>query len=150
MLQECEAAIVAKLLLEPLLVSNLRITAFPETPPNDAADIRGDAVLFVRFSGLDLGEGGASRCEFVQAGTMTFELHFLVRDLRTHTRGYQLMETAQRSISGLRLESEDGYSFGLPGLQMRSTTLAGWIKKSGVWHWIQSYEIPTRFEGETL
>jgi hypothetical protein len=150
MLQSCESAIVSRLASDPLLVSSLRISAFPETPPNDAADVRGDAVLFVRFAGLDLGEGGASRSAFVQVGTTTFELHFLVRDLRTHTKGYALMQAAQNTLSGMRLESDGGFSFGLPGLQLRSVSLAGWIKKSAVWHWIQSYEIPTTYEGTNL
>lgn len=148
MLQSCESAIVARLSATPFLANGLRIMAFPETPPNDAADVRGDAVLFVRFAGLDLAEGGASRCAFVQSGNTTFELHFLVRDLRTHIKGYALMQAAQNALSGMRLESDGGYSFGLPGLQLRSVNLAGWIKKSAVWHWIQSYEIPTTYEGE--
>ena len=113
--------------------------------------MRGDAVLFVRFAGLDLAEGGMSRGPFVQQGSCQFELHFLIRNLRTHTNGYALMEIAQRTISGMRLESDGAYSFGLPGLQMRSINLVGWLKKSAVWHWIQTYEITTTFEGdETL
>lgn len=148
MLAACEDAIVSRLSSEPLLSSALRISAFPETPPSDAADIRGDAVLLVRFAGLDLAAGGTSRCAFVQEGVSQFELHFLIRDLRTHTKGYTLMEAAQRSLTGMRFASELGYSFGLPGLQMRSCNLVGWLKKSAVWHWIQSYEITTTFEGE--
>jgi hypothetical protein len=151
MLQTAEEAIVSRLSSEPQLSSALRISAFPETPPNDAADVRGDAVLFVRFAGLDLAAGGASRGPFVQEGVSQFELHFLIRDLRTHTKGYTLMEIAQRLLSGMRLDSDGAYSFGLPGLQMRSVNLVGWLRKSAVWHWVQSYEIPTTFEGdETL
>ena len=141
MLQASEQLIIDRLIGDSRLSEALRIIPFPNRPPDDAADVRGDAVCFVRFAGLSFDSpAGGNRSAFIQSGTAQFELHYLIRDLRDHRGAYGLMEIANELLSGLLLPTDNGYSFTLPGLHLRIQEPIGHIKKSSVWHWIQGYE----------
>jgi hypothetical protein len=150
MLQSTEQAIVDILKADVLLSSQLRISAFPDAPPDDAADVRGDALCFVRFAGIDFDRpAGHNRSgSFAQLGVIQFEVHFLIRSLRDHRGAYGLMEITNELLAGILLEPEAPYSFALPGLLPRSFNLVGKIKNSSVWHWVQLFEADVIYEKE--
>lgn len=151
MLQASEQAIVDRLIGDSRLSQTLRIIPFPNRPPDEAAEVRGDAVCFVRFAGLSFDSpSGGNRSAFVQTGTAQFELHYLLRDLRDHRGAYNLMEIATELLSGLLLPTDNSYSFALPGLHLRVQEPIGHIKKSSVWHWIQGFEIGIIYEKDLL
>jgi hypothetical protein len=150
MLERAEQAIVDLLKADPRLLDRLRISAFPDNPPDDAADVRGDALCFVRFAGLDLEKPASYNRSgtFAQVGVTQFEIHFLIRSLRDHRGAYSLMEITSEILSGALLETDGPYSFALPGLLPRSFNLVGKIKKSSVWHWVQLFEADVIYEKE--
>lgn len=151
MLQASEQAIVDRLIDDSRLFQALRIIPFPNRPPDEAAEVRGDAVCFVRFAGLSLDSpAGGNRGTFAQTGTAQFELHYLLRDLRDHRGAYNLMEIATELLSGLLLPTDNGYTFALPGLHLRIQEPIGHIKKSSVWHWIQGFETGIIYEKDLL
>lgn len=150
MLQSTEQTIVELLQADARLSDRLRISAFPDAPPDDAADARGDGVCFVRFAGIDFEKpSGYNRSgSFAQLGVIQYEIHFLIRSLRDHKGAYSLMEITNEILSGILLEPEQPYSFALPGLLPRSFNLVGKIKKSSVWHWVQTFEADVIYEKE--
>jgi hypothetical protein len=150
MLQSTEQIIVETLQADARLSGQLRISAFPDAPPDDAADVRGDGVCFVRFAGIDFEKpAGYNRSgSLAQVGVIQFEVHFLIRSLRDHRGAYSLMEITSEILSGMLIEPEAPYSFALPGLLPRSFNLVGKIKKSSVWHWVQTFEADVIYEKE--
>lgn len=144
MLQAVEQAIVDRLMAA--LPTQVRVLAFPDSPIEQGFP-KGVAAIYVRFAGVDLKPGGHQRTAFAQEGVVEFEVRLLVKDLRSHTGAYPLMEQCQAALSGWFPASADGYSFGLPGLQMARMELVERLSDYSLWDWGLRFRIDCIFEG---
>jgi hypothetical protein len=143
MLQAVEQAIVDR--LTAALPPQVKVSAFPEQPIEQG--LPPDVVtIYVRFAGVDLTPGKGQRTAIVQEGSMEFEIRLLVKDLRSHIGGYPLMEAVQTQLTGFHPRNADGYSFGLPGLQMTRMELLSRVSDYSFWDWSLKFRTDCVFE----
>lgn len=143
MLQAVEQAIVNRLVAA--LPTQVRVLAFPDSPIEQGFP-KGVAAIYVRFAGIDLKPGGHQRTALVQEGVVEFEVRLLVKDLRSHTGAYPLMMVCQKKLSGWLPPGSEGYSFGLPGLQMARMDLVERLSDYSLWDWGLRFRIDCCFE----
>lgn len=144
MFLEAEAAIADW--IRALLPSSVRILVWPDTPAEMSRVWQKDAI-YVRWGGITLSPREGSRGHEIQWGTIFFEVRLLVKDLRSHTGAYALLEQIQSALSGQRPAPVGGYSFDVSGLSLTKISLVEREDASHVWDWGAMFECGICKEG---
>lgn len=131
MITEIETALVDLLRLE-LGPAGLKVEAFPEKP-EEYALTHPIGVVLVVFRGSDFGEPRPTD-RIVQAHLLTWEIVFLVRNLRTHLGAYPILDTARQSLTGWKAPNcRAGH---VKGIHFQH-------QAAGVWQYALTYATPT-------
>lgn len=146
-LKTVEAELV-DLLSTALEGEGVRVVAWPDRPLDFGRAQMKDG-LYVRFAGLDLELPTGNFGHLRQDGKIRFEARLLVKDLRSHTGAYELIEKCQAWLTGFcpgPASYSQGYSFGVQGLALVRAELIERVDESGQWDWGLMLEAKVLFE----
>lgn len=146
MLQQAEQSIADRLAAAPNWPKPIRVEAWPDNPLEFGRS-QMQQTVYVRFAGLNLGAVQGQRQPYVQEGTADFEIRLLVKDLRSHTGAYDLIEIIHQRLTAFRPSNSNGYAFKLPGLYLTKAVMVDRYKESAQWDWGAMFSIGVIYEG---
>lgn len=140
-----EDAIVALIQGIDGLPEQAKVLPWPDQPLKLGRPV-GSAAIMVRFAGENLRlVDSINRGPVLQNGTISFEVRFLVKNLRDYSGAYALLHSVHLALSGWvpsRGVMPNRYSAQQAGMQMISSDLVG---NDSLWDWGQRYALPVTF-----
>lgn len=145
-MKNLEDAIVGRLKTLTTLSETARVLSWPDKPA-ELGRPTGSAAVLVRFMGVNLVTKASPNVRSVcQSGSLSVEIRFLVKNLRSHSGAYGLMESVQDQLSGWQppgTELPSGYSANMGGFTLRGSQLIE--HDQSIWDWGQQWIIPVMY-----
>ena len=146
-MEALETAITNRISNSTDLPSEVAVLPWSDKPLKVSIPSGNTAAIIVRFIGKQLQPTTSSnRGRLVQAGAVELEVRFFTKTLREGNGAYGLMGFVQQALSNWlpgSAELDQGYSAGLPGLQLSDEQLVGNDKT--LWDWGQIYTCPVTY-----